>query len=277
MAEGRTPALRLVWEQIRYQNKLFWRTPVAAFFTLVFPLMFLLLFSVLFGTEKIELGSRGEFSIAQFYAPALAVFAVASATYTNIGIQVAIARDEGILKRIRGTPLPTWIYMAGRIGSAIWIATIATVLMMAVGILAFDVSIELAKLPAAVITFIAGAGCFAALGLTLATFSPTGDSAPAVANGTILPLAFVSDVFIVIEDPPRWLETIGNIFPLKHFVRAFQDAFHPLTEAPAFRPENLWVIGLWTLIGAFLAWKFFSWEPRESKPGRRRRRNRQAA
>jgi ABC-2 type transport system permease protein len=236
--------------------------------------MFLLLFSVIFGTETFEITGRGVFSVAQFYAPALAVFAAASATYTNIGVGTAISRDEGILKRFRGTPLPAWAYMTGLIGSGVWIALIATTLMMTVGVVAFDVNIEIAKLPAALLTFVTGSACFAALGLALAAASPTGDSAPAMANATILPLAFVSDVFIAIDDPPEWLTAVGNFFPLKHFVRAFQDAFHPLTESPAFRFEHLAVIAIWGVVGALLALKFFTWEPREGTSGRRRRRRR---
>jgi ABC-2 type transport system permease protein len=273
VAERRTATPELAWQQVRYQNRLFWRTPVAAFFTIAFPLMFLLLFSVIFGTGKFDISGR-EYSVAQFYAPALAVFAAASATYTNIGVGTAIARDEGILKRFRGTPLPAWIYMAGLIGSGVWIALIATVLMMTVGVVAFDVNIEVAKLPAALLTFITGAACFAALGLALAAASPTGDSAPAVANATILPLAFLSDVFIAIDNPPAWLTAVGNFFPLRHFVKAFQDAFHPLTESPAFRWEHLGVMALWTVVGSLLALKFFSWEPREGGSGKRRRRSR---
>jgi len=274
MAEGRTGTPVLVWQQIRYQNRLFWRTPIAAFFTLVFPLMFLLLFSVLFGTEDIEITGRGVFSVAQFYAPGLAVFAAASATYTNIGVGTAIARDEGILKRFRGTPLPAWAYMSGLIGSGVWIAFIATVVMMTVGVVAFNVNIESSKLPAALVTFVVGAACFAALGLALAAASPTGDSAPAVANATILPLAFVSDVFIAMDNPPDWLTAVGNFFPLKHFVRAFQDAFHPLVESPGFEFDHLAVMAVWGVVGTLLALKFFTWEPRESASGRRRRRRR---
>jgi ABC-2 type transport system permease protein len=266
--------LVLTWQQVRYQNRLFWRTPVAAFFTIAFPLMFLLLFSVLFGTEEFEITGRGMFSVAQFYAPALAVFAAASATYTNIGVGTAIARDEGVLKRFRGTPLPPWTYMAGRIGSGVWIAFIATVVMMTVGVVAFNVNIESSKLPAALVTFVVGAACFAALGLALAAASPTGDSAPAVANATILPLAFVSDVFIAMDNPPDWLTAVGNFFPLKHFVRAFQDAFHPLVESPGFEFDHLAVMAVWGVVGTLLALKFFTWEPRESASGRRRRRRR---
>jgi ABC-2 type transport system permease protein len=272
MVDRRTPAPALVWNQIRYQNRLFWRTPVAAFFTLFFPLMFLMLFSVLFGDEDIEITGRGTYSVAQFYAPALAVFAAASATYTNIGIGTAIARDEGVLKRFRGTPLPSWVYMAGLIGSGVWIALLATILMMTVGVVVFDVNIELAKMPAALATFVVGTGCFAALGLALAGAAPTGGSAPAMANATILPLAFVSDVFVAVGDPPRWLTMVGDFFPLKHFVRAFQDAFHPLTTAPAFGGGHLAVMAIWGVVGTLLALRFFSWEPRAGSGGRRRSR-----
>jgi ABC-2 type transport system permease protein len=202
------------------------------------------------------------------------VFAAASATYTNIGVGTAIARDEGVLKRFRGTPLPPWTYMAGRIGSGVWIAFIATVVMMTVGVVAFNVNLELSKMPAALVTFVVGAACFAALGLALAAASPTGDSAPAVANATILPLAFVSDVFIAMDNPPDWLTAVGNFFPLKHFVRAFQDAFHPLVESPGFEFDHLAVIAVWGVVGTLLALKFFTWEPRESASGRRRRRRR---
>ncbi|MFQ5947911.1 MAG: ABC transporter permease [Acidimicrobiia bacterium] len=273
MPEGRTPAPSLVVQQIRYANKLFWRTPVAAFFTLVFPLMFLVLFNILFGGE-VET-DVGEVSIAQFFAPALAVFAAATATYTNLGISVSISRDEGILKRIRGTPLPPWIYMTGRIGSAIWIALLGTLVMLAVGVLAYDLDIRLSTVPAAVLTFVVGAGAFAALGLALTAFSPTGDSAPAIANATILPLAFISDVFIPLEDPPAWLDVLGDVFPLKHFVGAFQDAFNPFTADAAFRWGDLAVVAAWGAAGVLLALRFFRWEPRGGE--RPRRRGRQTA
>ena len=97
-------SLLLLRRQIGYQNRLFRRTPIAAFFTLVLPLIFLVLFGALF--DGIDVAPGLEVDAAQFYAPGLAVFAAVSATYTNIGIGVAIYRDEGVLKRIRGTPLP---------------------------------------------------------------------------------------------------------------------------------------------------------------------------
>ena len=268
----------LVWQQVRYQNKIFWRSPVAAFFTIAFPLMFLIVFVTLFGSE--ELGESGV-TTAQFYAPALAVFGAVSATYTNLAIGTAISRDEGILKRVRGTPLPPWIYMAGRVGSAIWIAFIAVVLMMGVGVIAYGVNIYAASLPAALVTFIVGVACFAALGLLLAALAPSSEASPAIANATLLPLAFISDIFVVpSENSPGWLATLGDVFPLKHFAVAFSDAFNPGKVAAAgdswldhFHWGDLGVMALWLVGGVILAVRFFSWEPRggERKRSARKR------
>jgi len=270
-------SLSLVWQQVRYQNKIFWRTPVAALFTIVFPLMFLLVFVTLFGNDLI--GDVGV-TTAQFYAPALAVFGAVSATYTNLAIGTAISRDEGILKRIRGTPVPPWIYMAGRVGSAVWVAFIAVVLMMGVGVIFFGVELYTAALPAAFVTFVIGVACFAALGLLLAAVAPSGDAAPAIANATLLPLAFISDIFIVPSDAsPGWIATLASIFPLKHFAVAFADAFSPIEVASRdgwldhFHWKEFGVMGLWLVGGAILAIRFFSWEPRggERKRSARRR------
>ncbi len=274
---GRPPDWRLLWQQIRYQNAIFWRTPVSAFFTLAFPLMFLIVFTLVFGNETIEpIGV----TTAQFFAPSLAVFGAVSATYTNLAITIAINRDEGILKRVRGTPLPPWVYVAGRIGSATYLAAIAVVLMLGIGIAFFGVTLYLETLPALVATFLLGVGCFAALGVLVAALTPNGESAPAVANGTLLPLAFISDVFIPpTANAPGWVEAIANLFPLKHFVVAFQDAFNPGLVAQAgswldiFEWDRLVVIALWGVLATVLALEYFRWEPSGGeRVGRRRRR-----
>ena len=270
--------LGLVVQQIRYQNRIFWRSPVSAFFTIAFPLMFLVLFTALFGND--EIGSLGV-TTAQFYAPALAVFGAASATYTNLSITTAISRDEGILKKIRGTPLPPSVYIAGRVGSAVWIALIAVIIMMTIGSVVYGVEIRGSTFAAAALSFVVGAAAFAALGLMVAALVPNGDSAPAVAQATLLPIAFVSDVFIVTDDTPAWMEALGNIFPLKHFVAAFGDAFNPTLGGSGFAwsgSDNEYAIGLhlaimaaWGIGAAIIAVRYFKWDPQGHRRGSRRR------
>jgi ABC-2 type transport system permease protein len=264
----------LIWQQIRYQNKIFWRTPIAAFFTLVFPLMFLVLFTAIFGNDEIEgLGV----TTAQFYAPGLAVFAAASATYTNLAIGTAMSRDNGILKRVRGTPLPPWIYIAGRIGSSIYIAAVAVVIMMGVAVAIYGVNVYLVTLPAVIVTFLVGVGCFAALGMLIAAISPNGDSTPAITNATLLPVAFISDIFIPIDDPPAWMEALGNFFPLKHFAEAFRDAFDPTLSGAQFHWGDLAYMALWGVVAVVLAVRFFKWEPSKKGGGRKARKKEKVA
>ncbi|MGA7272092.1 MAG: ABC transporter permease [Acidimicrobiia bacterium] len=266
----------LIWHQIRYQNKIFWRTPISAFFTLVFPLMFLVLFTAIFGNDV----SQGtDLHFAQFYAPGLAVFAAVSASYTNLGIGTAIARDNGILKRVRGTPLPPWIYIAGRIGSAIWIAFLAVLMMLVVGVVFYGVQIPVRGLLAAVVAFLVGVACFSALGMLVAALAPNGDSTPAITNATLLPVAFVSDVFIRIDNPPAWMDFVGKFFPLRPFVESFRDALDPTLTGSQFHWGQLGYMALWGVVAVVIAVRFFRWEPKVSSetPPRRRRRARSAA
>jgi ABC-2 type transport system permease protein len=272
----RPSSFNLVWGQIRYQNRIFWRTPISAFFTLVFPLMFLIVFGLVFGSEDIE---ETGLTVAQFYAPALAVFGAVSATYTNLAIGTAIARDEGILKRVRGTPLPPWCYIAGRVGSAIYMAAISVVIMLAAGVTFYGLKIYGEAVVSLIVTFLVGVATFAVLGLLLAAVAPTGDSAPAMANATLLPLAFFSDIFIVSgPTTPAWITRFADIFPLRHFATAFVDGFEPIYVAEQsdwldfIHWPDLGVMLLWLVGGAALTLRYFTWEPRAGEKKSKRRR-----
>ena len=260
----------LLWGQIKYQNKIFFRNPMAAFFTLFFPLMIFVVFSLMFGNQEIE--SLGV-TTAQYCAPSMAVFAAVSATYTNLAVTTAYQRDQGILKRIRGVPLPAAVYMGGKIVSAIFIATISVVIMMTIGVLFYGVQIYAATLPSADTTFAVGVATFAALGLLVAAVVPTGEAATAVANATLLPLAFFSGVFIVPSaDAPAWLDTVANIFPLKHFVTPFVAAFNPQTVGGGWDWASLAYMVLWGVVSVVLAIRWFKWEPGVGGGGRSRRK-----
>lgn len=257
---SRPTPLSLISSQTGYQMKIFFRTPVAAFFTLIFPLLLLFLFGALFGSEELpELGV----TVAQYYAPALAVFSAANATYSNVGVGTAYQRDEGILKRTRGTPLPASIFFTGKVAASTIVAFIAMFIMMAVGVFVYGIEIYPRTLPAAIVTFLVGTASFAALGLLVAAVSPTGAAATAITNATLLPLAFLSGLFIPFtEETPDWLTTVGNIFPLKHFNDAFQAAFLPNTTGAQFDWGALAYMAAWGLVAAVIGLRLFKWETR---------------
>ena len=251
--------LGLLWRQIRHQNRVFWRTPVAAFFTLALPIFFLVLFSLLFGNDEVAEGYR----FAQFFAPAMAVFAAGTSAFTTLSIGTALYRDQGILKRVRGTPLSPWIFMGGRIGSAVWVAVLSVVIMFLVGWVFFGFVMLWSNLGVAVVVFLVGLATFSALGLSVCALVRSSDATPAVANAVFLPMSFISGIFIPLDDAPRWLVTVGDIFPLKHFVDPFGAAFNPYHEGVVLGWEDLAVMGAWLVAGLVVTIRFFSWDPRD--------------
>jgi ABC-2 type transport system permease protein len=264
----------LVAKQTKYQLRYFARIPVALFFTLILPIVMLVLFNALFGDNTITT-SEGEWPIRQFYTGGLAAYTAVSATYSNLGNMVPIRRDEGILKRWRSTPLPTWIYIAGLILSSIVIAFAGALLMLVMGVVFYDLHIDAGKMPAAFVTLLVGVSAFAALGMALVSVIKTASSSAAMVNATILPLAFISDVFVASDDE-GFLHNVASLFPLKPFVNAFQDCFNPFIDGSGFAPGKLAFVAGWGVLGAVIALKRFSWEP-SGAPSRRNRRAARAA
>jgi ABC-2 type transport system permease protein len=245
---------------VRYTNKAFWRNPANAFFTFAFPLMFLVIFTSLFGTGTVPVAGR-EVNTSTFYVGAILSFAIITATYTNLAINITFTRDMGILKRVRGTPMASWSFMVGRILHAILVTLLLVVIVVAFGALFYDAEVPSDTMPAFLVTLAVGAASFAALGLALTTAIPNADASPAVVNASILPLLFLSGIFIPIQDPNAWYVTVAKVFPVYHFAKAMNSAYFSVSGS-GFEGGHLLIVGAWGLAGAILAARFFSWEPR---------------
>lgn len=254
----------LTLRQVGFENRSFWRNPPAAFFTFVFPLMFLVIFNLIFGGDDIPIGGGRTISGSTFYVPAIAAFSVISAAYTNIAVSVATARDLGILKRVRGTPLSPAAYLLARVIHSSVIAVLLVALVTVAGALFYDVDAPTGELPLFLLTIVVGAGAFSALGLAVTAAIPTAQAAPAVVNASILPLLFLSNVFIPLNRAPEWLETFSKVFPVRHFADAMSASFVSDDLGPeyVFDWTSLLVIAVWGVAGLLLAIRFFSWEPR---------------
>ncbi len=239
------------------------RTPRAAFFTFVFPLVFLILFEAANGNGTVVVNGN-TVNYSQYVTPAIGVFGVATACYTGVIFTVANAREQGVLKRVRSTPLPGWIWIAAVLLAAVLMGVASVTLMFAISIPAFGVQIYWQTLPAAIFTIILGAISLAAVGLAVAGFVRRADAAPVVANLTLLPLSFISGVFYPIDKEPEWLQQIANIFPLSHLASAFTACFDPATTGSGFAPRDLAVLAVWAIIGLRVATKRFRWEPSDS-------------
>ena len=170
--------LALVLRQIRYENRSFWRNPPAAFFTFVFPLIFLVIFNAFFGNDRIDVPG-GSTRMSTFYVPAIAALSVINACFTGLAMSVSLARDQGLLKRIRGTPLPAWAFLVGRVGHMALVALLLVAIVTAAGALFYGVDVPTRTLPAAIVTLAIGAAAFASLGLAVTALIPSADAAPA--------------------------------------------------------------------------------------------------
>lgn len=251
----------LMLRQVRYENRWFWRNPPAAFFTFAFPLIFLVLFNVIFGNEELTIDGQTT-TEATFYVPAIAALSIITACYTNIAMTICYTRDDGVLKRIRGTPLPVWAYVIARVIHAMLVGALLVAIVVAFGAIFYSVDVPDNTLLAFVVTVLVGAAAFSMLGLAITTVIPNAEAAPAIVNFTVLPLFFISDVFINLEDNPTWLDTVANFFPVVHFSKAMQTAFNPFETGSGFEPLHLAVIAIWGLVGFLVTIRFFSWEPK---------------
>jgi ABC-2 type transport system permease protein len=248
----------------RHAVRAFFRNPMAAFFTLAFPLVFLVIIGSLVGDERTPEGVR----VVQFLVAPFAVFGVAQASFSVLAIDTAILRESGVLLRLRGAPVPRWSVLVSRVVASVVASFASFLLVGAVGVLAFGVTLQWRTLPALVVTLLAGTACLAALGMALTSVTRTVLAAQTAAQGLLIPLAFVSDVFIVGADLPGWLSAIGTALPLKHFADAAAATFEP-GSGYAFSPGHLAVLALWTVVGAAVAVWRFGWSPRGSGDGRK--------
>ncbi len=253
--------LGLAFRQVWYINKAFVRNPAALFFTLIFPIMFLVIFTVIFGNGHLQVAPGKTVRVATFYVPAIAAFSVVNACYTNIAISLSASRDLGALKRIHGSPLPVWSYMFARILHAVAMAIVLVIICAVFGALFYGATLPTSTLPAFVLTLVVGAAVFSALGVAVTAVIPNADAAPAVVNGTILPLLFISNVFIPLENPSGWIDVVGKIFPLRHFADAMIGSFFQLSGS-GLHANDLYVMLAWGVGGLLVALRTFRWEPR---------------
>ncbi|WP_322750119.1 MULTISPECIES: ABC transporter permease [unclassified Frankia] len=252
-------AAALTLSQVRYVNKAFWRNPASAFFTFAFPLMFLVIFTALLSDGTVRLGGR---LIAQstYYVAAMAAFAVITACYNNIAMAVTFQRDAGILKRTDGTPLPSAVFLGARMLHALLVAVLLVAITVGFGRVFYNADIPTGvTLLRLLVMLLVGAASFCALAFAVTAVIPNADASAAIVNATILPLLFLSGIFVPLGDnAPAWIVWIGRIFPVKHFAAGMQAGFLGTT----FHWSDVVIVAAWGVAGLLAAIRFFSWEPR---------------
>ena len=253
-------ALRLTAVQFRYVNKAFWRNPTSAFFTFAFPLMFLVIFTALLGHYTVRIGAR-TIDTSTYYVASMATFAAITACFNNIAMGLSFQREDGVLKRTNGTPLPATSFIGARILHAVFISVLLVVITAAFGRIVYHASIPTGlPLLRFAIAVLVGSAAFCALGMAITAVIPNADAAGPIVNAVILPVEFLSGIFIAFGDStPGWILWVARVFPVRHFALSMQAGF----LGTAFSWTDVLVVAAWGVAGLLLAIRFFSWEPRK--------------
>ena len=239
----------LLWRQYRFERRLFWRNPSALFFNFSLPVIFLVLIASVFSLSKNDLKTL---------VPGIAGMAVMTTTFNALAFNLTFIREQGIIKRMRGTPLPSVAYFGGVLGNAVMNAVVQVAIIVVVGHVLYDVSWPQDWLDLAVFTAL-GVTAFGALGIAFAQVIPNFDSAPAYVNAVFLPVIFISGVFYDDRQLPTVLKGIAEALPLKHVI----DGLHAgiVTGAGvAHHWDAVGVLALWCVLGLFFAARRFRFE-----------------
>jgi ABC-2 type transport system permease protein len=241
----------LAWRQYRLERRTFWRNPSAAFFNFLLPLILLSLFGAILAGDRNSL---------QIIVPGIAGMSVMSTTFTALAFNLTFLREQGILKRMRGTPLPSSAYLAGIAGSAVTNTALQMAIITVAGRALFGLDWPGDLISMAVFVAL-GVVCFASLGVALSHAIPNFESAPAYINAVFLPTIFISGVFYNVANAPRLIKDVAQALPLKHLIDGLSGAMvrgEGLTDhGPA-----LLMLGAWAAVGVLLAARGFSWDAR---------------
>jgi ABC-2 type transport system permease protein len=251
--------LALVLHQSRYDFRGFLRNRQARFFTLVLPLLFLVIFVSIFGNHYV-----GDTNIkaSTYYVPGISALAIIAASFVNLVISIVVLREEGILKRRRATPMPAWALIAGRTLMAVGVSLASMVVLLLVGRFAYGVRLPTRTIPGVAITAVVGSISFCVLAYGFSTVIANEDAAQPMVQAVMLPLYFISGVFIPAVTLPAWLRDVAKIFPVQHLADGLQYGFRPGATGIGLVWSDLGVLALWAGIGLAVALRRFSWLPK---------------
>ncbi len=273
LARGRLPAAhrgrgaprvtgrRLFVHQFRSDLRRFWRTPQSRYFTVLLPIVFLVIFAAIFKGTTIIDGKA--LKLTTFYVPGIMTLGIISATFVNLTIAVVTQRESGELKRVRGTPLPARFVIASRAAVGVVVALVMSALLLAIGRLLYDVPIPHSTMVGLVVAVVVGAATFSCLGFAISTRIGAADAAAPVTNLIVLPLYFISGVFIPESQIPPLLHDIANVFPIRHLSQALLKTFTH-THGAGLSPVDLLILVAWGAAGLVFAARNFRWSPRSA-------------
>jgi ABC-2 type transport system permease protein len=244
--------------QFRYDLLAFLRNRQARFFTLVLPILFLVIFVSVFGNDKI---GPERVKASTYYVPGICALAIIAGSFVNLVISITTQRESGVLKRRRASPVPAPVLIAARILTAVVVACGTMTVLLLIGRFAYGVKLPTSTLPAVILTAVVGAITFCCLAYALTTFIKSEDAAQPMVQAIMLPLYFISGVFIPNVNLPDWLQHVAAFFPVQHLADGLHHAFDPATHGTGIVWSDLAVLAAWGAVGLAVALRRFTWTP----------------
>ena len=258
----------IVLNQARMAILVAMRTPRTVIFTAAFPLILLVLFNSIFnhgGKQTTTLPSDARISAEAYFTAGIIAYAVALSTFTTLAVSLTTQRENGQLKRYRGTPMPPWTFIAAQIARAGAQALLMTTLLLGLGAIAYGVPVPASTFPAFVVYVLLGTATMCSLGIALCAFTPNADAASTIAPFSVVMLSFISGVWIPVEQLPQTLEAIGKVFPLYHLALGLQTTLAPDASGSGLELGNVLVLVVWCALGVRIASRRFRWEPQTAR------------
>jgi ABC-2 type transport system permease protein len=259
-ADSRHQFRHLAVHQFRADLRCFFRNKGSVFWTLALPILFLVIFGSVFQHQNVAVPG-GRIDEPVYYVPGIIAYGVIAAAFSNLIISVVRYRETGIYKRRRATPLTPSAIIAGRALVAAVSVLAITAVLLAIGWAAFAAHIPARTGPALLLDIIVGAVVFSCLGFAVASLISNIDAAQPITLAIVLPLCFLSGVFIPILELPHWLIDVGKIFPVHALADALLAAYNPHTTGSGLRWGDLAVLAAWGAAGLIIAIRRFSWLP----------------
>jgi ABC-2 type transport system permease protein len=258
--------LRLALVQARYALLTVFRTPRVVVMGMVFPVVLLVLFDSLFtkGADDTVSFAGGTITASAYFTAGIAAYVIAQSTFTNLAIGLTTQRESGQLKRLRGTPMPAWTFVAAQILRSAALVAIMVAALLAIGAIAFDVGLPAERMIGFAFYVLLGTLAFSALGIAVTAYTTTVDSASTLGPFAVVMLSFVSGVFVSVDQLPHWLEEIGRVFPLYHLADGLQTCLVSGAGGTGLSASDVTSLALWGLAAVAIAVRRFRWEPQQA-------------
>ncbi|KRF28276.1 ABC transporter permease [Phycicoccus sp. Soil802] len=264
-------AVAIGWDRTVLELKMYFREKEAVFFSFVFPILMLSMFSVIFGDSFGDGDAEAAgVNAARFFLPGMVAAGVMLTSFQSMALSVAIERDDGTLKRLRSTPMPPVAYFLGKVGLVASTSLAQFALLIAVAKLGFGVQLpgDAGSWATFVWVFLLGVASGTVLGIAFSSLASSSRSVGAIVIAPTLILQFISGVYFAFTDLPEWLKQVASLFPLKWIAQGMRSVFFPddwQTQEMAGTWEHgrtALVLAVWLVTGLVVCARTFRWTKR---------------